>query len=60
MPHKLVCRYYGRADLVEWNEEKKELEDVEVTLSTPNPIIVAFPDPEEVNFIAVYELEEVK
>ena len=51
---------YGRVDLVRWNEEEKKLEDVEVILTTPNPIIIGFPSPVGVDLIAVYELEEVK
>ena len=58
---KLVLRFYGKADLSKYNEEKGEWEPTEVYVKTDNPIIVAFPalpnDPTD--YIAVYELEEV-
>ena len=58
MKYKIVCRYYGDADLKQYNSSTKKLVDVPVLVSSRNIIIVSFPTPIESSgdYIGIYEI----
>ena len=57
MKYKIVCRYYGRADLLDYHRKK-----VEVLVNSKNIIIVPFPafSYETSDCIGIYEIVPVK
>ena len=57
MKYKVVCRYYGRADLLGWDRKPEE-----IIVNSKNIIIVPFPafNFETNDVIGIYELVPIE